>query len=252
MKKRAGNIIKTSFITSAIAAGLIAQAQLAAANPWNDMTTVGSAAITSGGNLQLTTDGNSETGAAWQNTPVSTLQSFTTTFSFSLISTANPQADGIAFVMQGQGKGAIGDAGGYIGADISKAVGSEIHTWYNNQVGFFQNGSPYTAKSAPFFMAGNNSLIGTETVSYDAASNFLTMTGTINGNSVSDSLGVNLDALFGSSMYVGFTGGTGGSYSDQEITDWSGINAAVPEPATMLLLGAGLIGLGGMVRRKRA
>jgi hypothetical protein len=187
----------------------------------------------------------------WAVAPISTTTSFTTTFSYTLQNIGyTPQADGIALVFQNTSNTALGDGGGYIGADISNSVGSGVQTWFNNHLGFFQN-SAYNAKAAPFDLGNTGSLAGTETVSYDAAGGLLSMTGTINGIPVSDSLAVNLNALYGPTMYVGFTGGTGLSESDQRITAWNGINA-VPVPPSAFLLAPGLLGLIGMKKRFKA
>ncbi len=60
--------------------------------------------------------------------------------------------------------------------------------------------------------------------------------------------------------YVGFTGSTGGSYENQDITTWSFANttqlagpATVPEPSGPVVFAAGAVALGltGAARRRR-
>jgi len=67
---------------------------------------------------------------------------------------------------------------------------------------------------------------------------------------------INLSTLLGANAaYVGFTGGTGAGYENEDILNWRFANTtqlAVPEPATLAVLGLGLAGLVGVRRRKES
>jgi hypothetical protein len=264
--------IKGTLIASALAVGLIAQAEISMATSWNgnDINLVGTAQLVSG-NLQLN-NAVAQAGDAWAVSPISTTNSFSTTFSFDLKNQNTlyyptsgspfvlPMADGITFALQGTLNTALGGGGAGIGADGLNAVGSAIQTWSNNRLGLF-HGDPSDLtnthiNAAPFDMGAASEVSGNETVSYNASTHTLSMTGSVNGNSVSDSLNIDLNALFGPTMYAGFTGGTGLGSADQEITAWNGINstpgAPVPEPGTIMLLGFGMAGLAVYGKRRQS
>jgi uncharacterized repeat protein (TIGR01451 family) len=94
--------------------------------------------------LQITTNTpGSQTGSAWYGVPQAVQNGFTTTFQFQFTNASTPPADGIAFLIQNAGTGAIGFMGnggalGYGDADdsssgpgISQSVAIEFDTFQN-------------------------------------------------------------------------------------------------------------------------
>ncbi|MRW91388.1 PEPxxWA-CTERM sorting domain-containing protein [Duganella sp. FT80W] len=220
-----------------------------------------------GGSLQLThtssvSNASGVSGAAWLTQGISTASSFSTTFSFSLAGNdSGSMADGIALAFQNVGTNVTGVGGGdvgywNIGGSGSSAVGSVIRTWTNNDYGLSTNGVVQGLKDTPFDLGAANKVTGTETVSYNATTHELTLSGVfIDANTgqsynISDSKTVDLSAKFGSTMYVGFTGGTAGADANQSITSFS-LTSAVPEPATYAMLLAGLGMVGAISRRRK-
>jgi hypothetical protein len=210
-----------------------------------------------GGSLQLTS-GGSQAGAGWIQQAVSTSQSFSVDFSFSLqgLGFNGNMADGIALVFQNKGNNVVGNGGGDVGYWSLDGVGSIIQTWHNNTIGLSTNGVVQGVKPAGWSLGAAQNVTGSETVSYNASTHVLTMSGSFLDGSTgtvhtaSDSATVDLSSKFGNTMYLGFTGGTAGSYADQRITAFN--VSAVPEPESYAMLVAGLGLLGFVARRRKA
>ncbi|MYM31984.1 PEP-CTERM sorting domain-containing protein [Duganella sp. CY15W] len=252
--------MRSMLAVSAVVAAAFTVPASAAVIDLSTLNLAGSAALV-GNQLQLTNT-TSQSGAGWVKNSISTSQSFSTSFSFSLLGNdSGKMADGIALAFQNAGNNVTGNGGGdvgywNIGGSGSSAVGSVIRSWHNNDYGLSTNGVVQGLKTGPFNLGASNNVTGTETVSYNATTHVLTLSGnfldgsTNTSYSISDSKVVDLSAKFGSSMYIGFTGGTGGTDADQRITAFS--ISAVPEPETyaMLLAGLGIMGL--LARRRKA
>jgi len=201
-----------------------------------------------------------QSGAAWLAQGISTTQSFSTSFGFSLKGDdSGKMADGIALVFQNVGNNVIGKAGGDVGYyDLNdtgaSAVGSVIRSWDNNEFGLSIDGKVQGLHKADWNFGALNNVTGTQTVTYNASTHVLSMTGSFTDLAgkhldVVDSKFIDLSAKFGSTMYLGFTGATGGTDADQRITSFE-LTSAVPEAETYAMLLAGL-GMIGVVARRR-
>jgi hypothetical protein len=183
-----------------------------------------------GTRLRLTNGGAKESGSGFFTTPLN-VQSFTTDFSFQL---TNPNADGIAFVIQNVGTTALGSTGGDLGyggtGGIPSSVGVKFDLYNNagegnNSTGLYTNGATPTVPAKT--LGGNVELhsgdVFTVQITYDGTT--LTMTIT-DANTPADtfttSWAVNIPGEVGANTaYVGFTGGTGGATATQDILSWS-------------------------------
>lgn len=221
-----------------------------------DVELVGSATMLDADTLRLTPATGGLAGAAWATTALSTSLAFASSFEFSLTaSDFDPMGDGIAFVIQASGTNALGGGGGGIGLEGLDAVAFVIQTWDNNRLGFTEStGFPFPAPAAPVDLGAASLVTGYLLVGYEPSINSLSFLGgvVVDGTEhpILEVLNIDLASRFGSTVTIGFTGGTGLSYADQRVTNFTII--AVPEPETYALLLAGLGLVGWQLRRRAA
>jgi hypothetical protein len=172
---------------------------------------------------------------------------FTTTFWIRLHEGTQPNpADGLTFTIQSNSPGALGGGGGALGYQgIGHSVAIKFDVFdnegeTNNSTGLFINGDfpglPHSSTDVNVPLGDPNdpnTLVNLRDqhrkridISYDASTLQLTVTITdelhANGpTSVTQNYTVNIPAVIGQdAAYVGFTGGTGGLYSLQDISGW--------------------------------
>ena len=184
--------------------------------------------------LTLTNGGTNEAGSAFYTTPVN-VQAFTNDFSFQL---TNAIADGFTFTIQSAGATALGASGGSLGygAAMKASVAVKFDLYSNAGEGTDSTGM-YTAGAMPTVPAVDMTSSGvilrsgdvmSVHMTYNGATLAMTISDATAGTSFSNSWTVDIPTLIGgSTAYVGFTGGTGGKTSTQEITTW---NYAVGTP----------------------
>jgi len=183
---------------------------------------VGNAVARPDGSTRLTAT-NNQAGALWSTQAWPTAQPFTTAFDFSMDGTGR-QADGLAFVLQGSGPGAIGGAGGCIGVcGLSNWLAATVRTWLNNDGGFIHDGRP--GRPLGFDAGAAQRIVGRMSVTWNPVSNRLSMTAAMLVDGVprtfADSMTVDLRTRFGATVTAGITAGTGGATAIQTVSNWS-------------------------------
>jgi hypothetical protein len=199
----------------------------------------GGATVTADGLLQLTDGGGNEARSAWFATKVP-VQTFTTDFTFEQL---NAAADGITFTIQGQGPAALGGLGGSLGYQgITNSVAVKFDLYNNDGEGIDSTGL-YTSGAAPTVPSIDLSSTPINLHSgdvmhahmvYDGTNLTMTLTDTATGGSVVEVLPVNIPSLVGgNTAYIGFTGGTGGAISTQNVLSWTySVGGSTPTAAT--------------------
>jgi len=214
----------------------------------------GSAAL-NGTKLRLTNTGSNLSGSGWFTTPVS-IQSFSTTFTFQMTNTtSNTIGNGLTFVLQNTGTKALGPSGGGLGygpdkpsnpspssnAPIANSVAVKFDTVNNagegvNSTGLYINGASPTTPATT--LGGGINLRSGDVfkvvISYDGTKLKMVITDTANtSRTCTASWLVNVPGIVGgNTAYVGFTGATGSSVSNQDIISWTYGSNTMPPPAT--------------------
>jgi len=180
-------------------------------------------------------------GSAWWQRRV-TLQddrSFSSYFSFQISNPGNGGADGLVFAIQTESSSAGGSGGGMGYGGITNSVGIEFDIFQNveygdpagHHVGLDTNGSVTSLKTAnpPASLLSG---IWHVWVNYDGPSDALEVRMNQNNSArpasatLTDT--IDLESVFGSDVYVGFTAAAGWAYADHEVLSFYFNNDYLP------------------------
>src|SRR4051812_42516028 len=195
----------------------------------------GSAAL-NGTRLKLTNGNVVEAASAFYGTAVN-VQTFTTDFTFQLTAAS---ADGLAFVVQGNGPAAIGSAGGGLGYQgIARSVAVKLDLFNSSgegsdSTGLYLNGASPTLPAVDMTGSGIDLHAGRVLkahLAYSAGTLSMTLTDAATNASFSRSFPVDIPGAVGAATaFVGFTAGTGMQTATQEIVTWTLTSGAQQPP----------------------
>ncbi len=223
---------------------------------------------------RLTDGGINEAGSIFTNGRVVDT-SFTTTFTFHQLPGSNPLADGMAFVIQADPRGAsaLGPSGGGLGYGpdnpggngntpgvIVNSLALKFDLYSNagegiNSTGIFSGGRSPTIRDPnlgtvdPLHPDQSIDLTGSGidlhsghtfqvTLTYNGTTLTETILDTVTNATFSHDYLVNIPGIIGSTTaYVGFTGGTGGLTAVQDVLSWTGLFPN-PQQATYFRISA--------------
>jgi len=201
------------------------------------MNLLGSAAL-NGSSLQLTNGGSNEAAAAWYQLAAN-IQAFTTDFTFQVTPGTTPEADGFAFVIQGNNTTALGPLGGGLGygpdtpggtGGIPSSVAVKFDLYSNqgegsDSTGLYTNGASPTTPAVDMTPSGVDLNSGDPFhvhMTYDGTTLAMTITDTVTNASFPTSWPVDIPSIVGDSAgFIGFTAGTGGYTAVQSIQTWT-------------------------------
>jgi len=196
------------------------------------------ATVLNGTRLRLTDAGPYEAASAWFNAPVNTT-SFTNDFSFQVTPAGSNIADGFAFVIQANNTAALGPGGGGLGygpdtsggaPGIANSVAVKFDLYSNsgetgNSTGIYSNGASPTTPYVDLTSSGidlHSGHVFNVHMTYDGVNLVMTITDASTAAVFTQTWPINIPSTIGSNTaYFGFTGGTGGLTSIQEILSWT-------------------------------
>ncbi len=202
------------------------------------------------GTLNLTTANNDQATSAFYNT-LQTVTNWTSAFTYTKTGgSANP-ADGFAFVVQSDPRGAkaLGSGGGALGYNgggaITKsvAIGFDI---YNGGVAAnpTRTGQAFDGSGFSYVNSGDVNLRTGNPIRVNLAYN----NGVVTNQTFQRSFNAKIDTRVGTSGFVGFSGGTGGANAAQTISNFTfttGNAPAAPVLSTPTFLAGGPAGGAG-------
>jgi len=235
------------------------------AGTFTGWSTNGSAQLIDGDDtISLTEPVIFEAGSAWSPGQVSLANDFSVAFSFTLYGGSNGGADGITITFQNSAAGltALGAGGGVIGySDIDHSV-AFVYDTFDNGLDTDRVPGPNTsvAYDGNLVNPWGGNTVGTAYalrekviyawIDYSAATQaFTSYISDTNAKPANADMSIDSSYIGSSSVYVGFTAGTGGATDNQEILSFS--LTEVPEPGTCALLLPALGALGCAARRRR-
>lgn len=265
-------------------AALVQTINLPNFNDASSLTLNGTTAVTAGlageqQTLSLTTNQKASVGTAYHTARQQVDLGFRTDFKFRIRDRQGVGSDGLSFIVQNQGVGAMGGSGGAIGfgtnlafptgnTGIANSLAVVFDTWDNsanwptvpgaNVITAQTNGTGVNTPSSVNSLNGvsvngafNDGAIhqvriiyvpGTMQIYYD---NLVTPALVINNLNLANTL-----SLTGGAAFVGFTAATGAQVNVQrhEILDWQFSSEIVPAPGAAAVLGLGAL---GAARRRR-
>ena len=177
---------------------------------------------------ELTNSQSNEAASIWSIAPQN-IQRFSTQFTFQI---TNSNADGFTFTIQNKSNTVIGGSGlalGYSGITNSICIKFDLYSNYGegwDSTGLFVNGvNPTATGSKDMTNTGINLHSGDiflVSLTYDGTNLTETITDTVTSASDTFVYPINIPSTVGSNTaYVGFTGGTGGLTSTQDILTWT-------------------------------
>jgi hypothetical protein len=213
--------------------------------------------------LQLTDNLGNEARSSFFTYPVY-VGGFKATWTYTLVNPGANVADGVVFVVQNDPRGAaaLGSAGGnmgYGGASITPSAALEFNIYPGAPGGIGisldTNGVIGTSTlPAPVAIDSGDPINVTVTSLNGVVS--LVLRDTLNNNTFSTSALMNVPSVVGTNTaYVGFTGGTGGAFSTQQVSNFTftslvGISTQVTGPNTLLV--SWPAGVGGYVLQQNS